>query len=114
MDNSSLKKIVKLAFPDYKGRKIALATGTLPTQLDSYWDSGCRDYWAFVRLYDHKVLPVHSNHPGFEARQPRTLRSLPVGFALVCRSYSGCAPQRVTVWEGKDNDYNGQAVPQLG
>lgn len=92
-----LKKIVKTAFPDYKGRKIELAARPVPEKLDSYWSDGYRDYWAFVRLADMEVLPVHSNHPGFEPDQPRTLRELPPGFALVCRTYAGLA-QWVTVW----------------
>lgn len=105
-----IKRIVKTAFPDYRGRKIKLTTGTIPQRLDSYWDSGHRDYWAFVRLADMAVLDVHSNHPAFEPNQPRTLRELPAGFALVCRTYSG-VNQYVRVWVSEAQPMRQPALP---
>ena len=101
MDPVTMKEITKRAFPDYTGRKIRMATYGVPRELNSYWDSGHRDYWAFVRLADRQVLSVESNHPFFEKDRPRTLRSLPVGFALVCLTYSG-QHKLVTIWEGTD------------
>jgi len=105
-----IRKIVKTAFPDYKGRKIKLAASPVPQKLDSYWSDGYRNYWAFVRLSDLAVLPVHSNHPGYEPNQPRTLRELPDGFALVCRTYSG-VNQYVRVWVSEAQPVRQSALP---
>ena len=79
-------RIIKAAFPDYRGRTIRLEA-TPPGRLDSYWDGGSRDYFAFVELRTGRTLPVHSNHPAFEPGQPSTLRRLPSGLVLVRRSY---------------------------
>ena len=100
----TFKEIAKLACPDYKGRKITLGTGPAPKHLDSYWDEGYRTYYHFVRLADKQVTTLHSNHPGFEPGQPRTLKNeLPKGYALVCRHFMG-EKQSVSVYVGTGED----------
>ena len=81
------RSIAKQAFPDYKGRKFYLDT-RIPTKLNSYWQDGYRDYYAFYNVSDGKILPVHSNHPVFEKDQPRDLTVLPDGVILLCHSYA--------------------------
>jgi len=48
-----------------------------PFDANSYWSGGSRDYYAFVDLSTGKVLTTGSNHPVFEADQPRRVESLP-------------------------------------
>lgn len=94
------KEIVKLACPDYNGRKITVGEGPAPKHLDSYWDEGYRTYYHFVRLADKHVDTLHSNHPGFEPGRPRVMKNeLPKGYALVCRHFMG-EKQSVSVWMG--------------
>jgi hypothetical protein len=100
----TIKEIVKLACPTYKGRKMSLGSGPAPKHLDSYWDEGYRTYYFFVRIADKLVHPVHSNHPGFEASQPRYLvNDLPLGWALVCHHFTGTT-QSVSVYYGTGAD----------
>lgn len=88
-DLKSVKHIVNATFPDYKGRKFFLQPSErAPKKLDSYWDEGSRTYYAFYNLDTQEVLQVHSNHPMFEAKQPNTLRELPVHVVLVSYAIS--------------------------
>lgn len=87
--NQQIKSLVKTAFPNYNGRRISVSTNP-PKRLDSYWDGGCRDFFAFVNLENGRTAEVHSNHPFFEASQPRELpEGLPDGIALVRLTMSG-------------------------
>lgn len=84
-----LKQIVKIACPEYTGRKITEGT-IAPKYLDSYWDEGHRSFYHLVRLADRFVNTLHSNHPGFEPTQPRYLvNDLPTGWALVAEHHAG-------------------------
>lgn len=80
--------IVKIAHPSYHGRKIRLSTTGAPSDLNSWWDGGSRDYYTFVRLSTRTAIAVHSNHPTFESDRPRALPDgrLPRDVALVKRS----------------------------
>lgn len=101
----TIKEIVKLACPTYTGRKISLGAGLAPKHLDSYWDEGYRTYYVLVRIADKLVNPVHSNHPGFEASQPRYMvNDLPLGWSLVCHDFMGATKQSVTVYYGTGCD----------
>ena len=82
-----IKKIIAATFPKYKGRKIKVST-SIPSCLDSYWDGGSRDYYAFYCLDNGRTHDVHSNHPVFERGQPRDLEDgLPLRLVIVCHSY---------------------------
>ena len=80
--DTSIKKIVTIAYPNYNGKKIAISD-FIPSNLNSYWDGGSRDYFVFYHLDENKAIPVHSNHPYFEATQPRLLGQLPDRVLLV-------------------------------
>jgi len=67
-----VKQIIQDCFPNYKGRKIRLSDH-IPSQLNSWWDEGSRTYYTFYQPSTRKVFQVHSNHPLFEANQPREL-----------------------------------------
>ena len=97
------KDIVKLACPNYKGRKISVGS-IVPKYLDSYWDEGYRTYYHFVRLHDKLVNTMHSNHPGFEPQQPRYLvNALPEGWALVEQHLAGMK-ESIIVYRGLGTD----------
>jgi len=81
-----IREIIRKTFPDYRGNKISISTD-IPSRLDSYWDGGSRDYYAFCSLDEKKVLPVSSNHPLYEAKNPRVLKRLPERLILVRRSF---------------------------
>ena len=81
-NDPEIKRIAKLAFPDYRGRKFRYDT-RIPTKLESYWSEGSRDSYAFVELKTGKVAAVQSNHPFFEAGRPSELKALPAGFVIV-------------------------------
>jgi len=77
-----IKEIIRRTFPDYKGRKIRISTD-IPTRLDSYWDGGSRDYYAFCSLDEKKAFSVSSNHPFYESENPTVLKRLPERILLV-------------------------------
>jgi hypothetical protein len=83
--DETIGKIVRATFPGYKGKKFKLSTD-VPGRLDSYWDGGSRDYYAFYELSTGKQFSVSSNHPFFESHNPRKLDSLPNGIVLVKHS----------------------------
>lgn len=89
--DKTARKIVKAAYPDYRGHKIHVEPRAPDKPIDcrSYWDGGSRDYFVFVGLteglpevveapaqsaYDHKV-------PGLEAV------TLPRGVVCVEHTY---------------------------
>jgi hypothetical protein len=89
-NNPQIKAICKAAFPNYKGRKFYVQVG-IPVSLDSWWDGGSRDYYAFVDIVTNQSAQVHSNHPAFEPNQPSTLKdpeSLPPNVAVVSHRIS--------------------------
>lgn len=99
----TIKDIVKLACPQYTGRKITEGTQA-PKDLDSYWDEGYRTYYHFVNLLSASVFTLHSNHPGFEPGQVRRLENeLPKNTAMVCHHFMG-TKQSITVYRGTGND----------
>ena len=81
-----VKKIKNACFPDYKGRKFRVSTH-IPKTLDSYWDGGSKEEYAFFDVANGKVLHVSTNHPMFEADNPRNLSQLPLGVILVNHTY---------------------------
>lgn len=82
-----IKEIIRIAYPDYKGRKVWIGTIEHPPMfLDSYWDEGSRNSYIFLHLRTHEIIKVHSNHPYFEPNQPRKLNKLPEDVLLIERS----------------------------
>ena len=66
----------------YSGRTFKISS-RIPSRLDSYWDGGSRDYFYFYQPATGEILPVGSNHPVFEADQPRVLKRLPEDLILI-------------------------------
>jgi len=66
----------------YSGRTFKISS-RIPSRLNSYWDGGSRDYYYFYQPATGKIMPVGSNHPAFEANQPRELKRLPDDLILI-------------------------------
>jgi hypothetical protein len=79
----AIKSIVKQVFPSYRGRKITVTYNPPPKVLDSYWDGGSKDFWAFYDLASGQVLNITSNHPFYEPSKPRDLEYLPENVLLL-------------------------------
>lgn len=61
-----IRKVVKAAFPDYRGRKIAVCPSERPVDVRSYWSGGSRSYFAAIRLTDMGVMGVPQNGTPFD------------------------------------------------
>lgn len=48
--DETVKKMVRLTFPDYKGRKFKLHVSDAPINCSSYWDGGSRSFFRFIKL----------------------------------------------------------------
>jgi len=84
-----IKQTMQDCFPDYRGRTVRVSNH-IPSSLNSWWDGGSRDYYVFYQPSTRKTFQVHSNHPFFEANQPRQLneQALPENVILVRHSIS--------------------------
>lgn len=80
--DETVRKIAGATFPSYKGKKFRISTD-VPSKLESYWSEGSRDYFSFYELSTGKTFDVESNHPLFEAGNPRDLKILPPGLVVV-------------------------------
>jgi hypothetical protein len=107
--DETVKRIVSVAYPNYRGRKIKLST-SIPSRLDSYWDGGSRDYYVFVHLDTMKAIEVHSNHPFFEADRPRELKALPPRVLIVRHCYF-CGKDMGLTIIGNESDFS-KLIPE--
>lgn len=96
------KRIIEKSFPDYKGRKIKLST-SIPSRVDSFWDGGSKDSFTFFHLDTGDIYNVHSNHPMFEAVQPRNLRKLPDRVLLIKHSYFCGKDMGITIYANQSD-----------
>jgi hypothetical protein len=82
-------QVFRSAFPDTKFRKLHVSPFKGPMSLNSYWDSGYRDYFVVVEITTGKTLAnVQQNGTPYDARNLE-LSELPSGFALAVRHYAG-------------------------
>lgn len=105
--DETLRKIIAATFPSYRGRKFKLSTD-IPTRIDSYWSGGSKSSFSFYELSTGKVLDVASNHPFFEAGNPRELDGLPPGIILVKHSIFCGKDMGITVYAN-----SGDLTPML-
>lgn len=104
--DSFFMNLIRIAFPNYRGRKFKLSTD-IPPRLDSYWSGGSKDKYVFVELKtkreEVKFLPVANNHPFFKAGMPRKLDKLPVGLVLVKHSIFQGKDMGITIYGNTEN-----------
>ena len=89
INDRGLIALFRAAFPRTKLRKIYVKEFKGPHSLNSYWDSGYRDYFQILRLADMAtVASVPQNGTIFDGKNLE-LSALPEGFALVAHHYCG-------------------------
>lgn len=80
--DETIQSIIEAAYPGYRGKKLSLCMN-VPTELNSYWDGGSRDYYVFVNLDTMKAIKLPSNHPFYERGVSNQLATLPSRIVLV-------------------------------
>lgn len=85
--NPEVKRIAKLAFPEYRGRKFSVVVTDKPMTFQNYWDGGTRDYLQAVQIDTGKVWPpsVMSQNP-YNDKAQLAVAPIP-GWALVTHNY---------------------------
>jgi hypothetical protein len=82
----AVREILKVTFPDYKGRKVFLDDSGKVTFCDTNWGGGTRNYYTAVRVADGMVEPLREMAPWTNPAEGRTIE-IPEGYILVQRSY---------------------------
>lgn len=98
--DTTIQKIVRATFPNYRGKKFCISDSP-PSRLNSYWDGGSRDYYAFYHLDTGKTYGIGSNHPCFEANNPRELETLPERIVVVEHSILQGKDMGITIYANK-------------
>lgn len=70
LDQNTIRKIKQAV--GYKGRKVKIEQFKSGMSLNSYWDSGSRDYFWFVSLNNFYVKPVPQNGTPFDRLDLKT------------------------------------------
>ena len=91
LNENTVKKIKKLV--GYNGRKVRVEEFK-PMSINSYWDSGCRDYFYFVKPNTSAVTPVRQNGTMFDGLNLRAEKlesdEVLVEVNIVAGKYVGC------------------------
>ena len=99
MDAKEALRIAKLAFPEWKGRKIKVETVHEICLMNRYWDGGSRSQYRAVNLDTHEVggpqIAGFRDPPQFGGLSQDPTIPVPVGFAIVehcifCGKDVGC------------------------
>lgn len=112
--DATMQGIISAGAPRYNGKKITIHICD-PDQvhnLNSYWDSGYRDYFSFVRMADMKAMPIEQNGTPFDGKNYSS--KIPDGFALVCHSYNGSARNSLSITVNSNNAAGLLPAPKEG
>ena len=82
----SLVSLMQTSYPDYKGRKFFIQVCVESIDTTSYWDSGSRTYFKFIRS-DGKTMSPLEQAPWKQTEENRTIK-LQQGLACVTRAIS--------------------------
>ena len=85
-DDALLKKICKLAYPSYKGRKFEVQYNTKKITMHSYWDGGSKTDYVIVNVAKMQVVVVPDNHPVFGNYPDMTNVPIPDDFVVVAHT----------------------------
>ena len=55
--DSALRDIKKIV--DFRGRKVHYQAYKVGMSLNSYWDSGSRDYWYYISVFGHSAQLIN-------------------------------------------------------
>lgn len=91
-----VKRLLKVTFPEYRGRKVKARLWKGPMRLENYWDGGTRSYYVAVRIADGGISNFGTDNP-FE-RSAHEEVDLPVGVLLVEHSIFCGKDMGITVW----------------
>jgi hypothetical protein len=94
--NPMVKRVLAVAFPEYRGRKVKARLWTRPQRLQNYWDGGTRSFYVAIRIEDGAVCPFETSNP-FE-RSTHEDVDLPAGVLLVEHSYFCGRDSGITIW----------------
>lgn len=75
LTESQIKMIKKIA--DYRGRNVKFKEFLPGISLNSYWDSGCRDYFYFVNIAIGSYRVVPQNGTPFDKQSLKTTELQP-------------------------------------
>lgn len=56
----AVKRIVKAAFPEYRGRRVSIETRTSLTLDEAFWGGGTRSWYVAVNLATLKSAPANA------------------------------------------------------
>lgn len=87
INDELISTVVKVAFPDYAGRKIGVKYGVKEVCVDSYWDSGRRSYFCAVNLATLETKHAPTLNPMRDKLYTKT--AIPQGFVIVEHAYYG-------------------------
>jgi hypothetical protein len=101
--------MVKLVFPDFNKREVSIEEFHGPMRLDSYWDSGSREYWAIINLANkkHKVVPENGT-PFSNGGKIYRMAVLPKNLAVIKWKKGGY--EYAAIYLNKEN--MNQLIPQ--
>lgn len=95
------KKIGKLAYPSYKGRKFREDRKGRVTFYDLNWSGGTRNTYTLVRLTDGATDPGVRNLPPWANPFEGKTVEIPAGFAIVEHSFFCGKDSGLTVYYAK-------------
>ena len=81
-----IRRILKVTYPGYRGRKIRIVPQRHPLDCKSYWEGGSRDYFVFVRLDTFAVAPMPAQS-AFD-RDIRGAESVTLPPGVICVEHS--------------------------
>lgn len=82
-------ELFRRAFPETSFRNLTLEAFAGPMSLNSYWDSGYRDYFRILHVESGKtVSEIPQNGTPYDPAN-LVLSALPVGYALAVHHYAG-------------------------
>lgn len=81
-----IRRILKVTYPDYRGRKIRIVPQRYPLNCKSYWEGGSQDHFAFVRLDTFRTSPMPAQSAFDKDIRGAESVTLPVG--VICVEHS--------------------------
>jgi hypothetical protein len=61
--NPTIRRIIDLTYPEYRGRKVAIQPWNGPTHLQNYWDGGTRSYWRLIDPVNSRIADGGTDNP---------------------------------------------------
>jgi hypothetical protein len=93
----NIQPLISAAFPDFKGKLVKVLVTPEKIRLESYWDSGNRDYFCFINLETKETKHVPQNGSMFD-RNKIDDQAVPANWLLIERSFRGSLPERITIY----------------